>query len=117
MSLQILEESTALLKVQDESGNEFWMKRERYSPAGIRSVGSSGEKTVANGLLDIIRASQKPVFTGYAFPEALEVLKTLRDKGFNITSLGTLSGVASSLHKKGLIAYASGEKNSGWIAA
>jgi len=65
-------------------------------------------------LYEYIREAGHPVFTDY--PSAAKLVEVLKSRGANVSSAGTISSMASSLKKRGMIRYAEGVKGSGWIA-
>lgn len=118
MNLTVIEETSGLAKVREEDGNEYWISKDKLNRQASRASVKASRRgeTVADGLLAFIRTSARPISTAYSDAGAFEVLKTLQSQGFNVSSLGTLSGAASTLHKNGLIKYANGSKDSGWVA-
>ena len=67
-------------------------------------------------LYEYIRRAGRPVFTDY--PSAPALIQVLKSEGATIGSAGTLSSLASQLHKReGLIDYAGGVRGSGWVVA
>jgi hypothetical protein len=94
--------------LKDESGKPL------ISPKVVGPT-KSLESNNLDRLYEHIRGAGKPVFTDYMSAHSL--VQVLNSEGADIGSAGTISAMASALHKRGLTRYAEGVKGSGWIVA